>query len=24
MAENLLLWEQRIKERVQTGMTVDE
>ncbi len=22
--ENLLLWEQRIKERVQDGLTVDE
>ncbi|MDF2524164.1 MAG: hypothetical protein K0R31_1805 [Clostridiales bacterium] len=22
--ENLLLWEQRIKERVQNGLTVDE
>jgi len=23
-AENLVLWEQRIKERVQTGITIDD
>jgi len=23
-AENLVLWEQRIKERVQAGMTIDD
>lgn len=23
-AENLVLWEQRIKERIQTGMTIED